>query len=193
MRLFLAIELPEDVRAHVVRVREQIRQHVKASYTPDQHLHITLKFLGAVDDRQTSALCESLRLIRLDVGEGTRIEAERVECFPERGPVRIVAVGFGGAVDALGALHRSIEQRCQHLGFERETRQYRPHVTIARARPTLPAAIRTQCAERTAGSFPGPAFVVRQLALVQSTLQPRGAKYEAISRFRFDRPNSASD
>src|SRR5689334_22448235 len=132
MRLFIAIELPHEVRQHVARVRDDLKSQISnASFTRDDNLHITLKFLGEVDEKRTESLIESLQ--NITVGGAIRIKAEQIECFPNRGPVRIIAAGFGGSVETLAGLHRSIEQRCQHLGFERETRQYRPHVTLARA------------------------------------------------------------
>jgi 2'-5' RNA ligase len=88
-------------------------------------------------------------------------------------------------VEALVAVHAAIEQRCRFLGFERETRAYRPHVTLARARPTLAAAVRPQLPKATPTLWPGPAFMASEFVLVQSTLKPPGAEYTTIARFPF--------
>jgi len=185
VRLFIAIELPDDVREHLVQLRDRLKAQIAGAwYTRDQNLHVTLKFLGEVDERRSSELIESLSKVR--IGGAIQASADKIECFPDRGPLRIVAAGFGGDLDAFAALHRAIEQRCQHLGFERETRKYRPHVTLARARPTLPSSVRKIAAETAASMLPGPAFAVQEFALVQSRLKPQGAEYQTIQRFKFD-------
>src|SRR4051812_42197538 len=116
MRLFIGIDLPDDVCQHLVRLRDDLKTQLpNASFTRDQNLHITLKFLGEVEEKRTEQLIESLE--KVTAGGAIQLHADKMECFPDRGPVRIVAAGFGGSVDALAAVHRSIEQRCQHLGF----------------------------------------------------------------------------
>src|SRR3954447_3856650 len=122
MRLFIAIELPQDVREPLVRLRDALKSQIRgASFTRDENPHITLKFLGEVDEKRTAQLIESLEKVKL--AGPIQTFAEKIECFPDRGPVRIIAAGLGGAVEPLAALHRAIEQRCQHMGFERETRK----------------------------------------------------------------------
>ena len=64
--------------------------------------------------------------------------ADRLDCLPPRGPVRVIAAGVGGDLPALGAIHAAIEEACHPLGFRREQRSFRPHVTLARAKPFGP-------------------------------------------------------
>ncbi|WP_428937331.1 RNA 2',3'-cyclic phosphodiesterase [Fontivita pretiosa] len=183
MRLFIAIELPPEVRQHLLRVGQSLKSQIgKASFTREQNLHITLKFLGEVEDRRVAKLTESLSLVR--AGGTIEIFARKIECFPERGPVRIVAAGFGGDLEAIGGLHRAIEQRCQHLGFERETRAYRPHVTLARARPTLPPEARQHAEALTSALFPGPRLQVARFVLMESHLHPEGSRYVPLAHFQ---------
>jgi 2'-5' RNA ligase len=181
MRLFIAIELPDAVREHAAKLIDALRPAMgKASFTRVENLHITLKFLGETDERKLEELNESLKLIRIPRLIGAL--CDKIECFPNRGPVRIVAAGFGGELAAMKSLHQSIEQRCQHLGYERETRAYRPHVTIARARPILPASIRADASEKAFTLLPGPEFHVGEIAVVRSHLDSTGSRYEVLAR-----------
>jgi 2'-5' RNA ligase len=181
MRLFIAIELPDAVREHVAKLIDALRPAIgKASFTRVENLHITLKFLGETDERKLDELNESLKLIRIPRPIPTL--CDKIECFPNRGPVRIVAAGFGGELAAMKSLHQSIEQRCHHLGFERETRAYRPHVTIARARPILNGSIRSHVAQQLMSLLPGPSFEIAEIAVVRSHLQASGSRYEIIAR-----------
>jgi 2'-5' RNA ligase len=182
MRLFVAIELPDATCEHLARVQETLRPDAgKASMTRRAQLHLTLKFLGEVDGKRAEALKESLAKV---AGRGAiELFAESVQCFPPRGPVRIVAANLAGQVPALAGVHDAVEQRCRFLGFDRETRAYHPHVTLARARPTLPAPFRERAVEATRDLWPGPTFDVSEIVLVQSTLKPTGSEYVTIARF----------
>jgi 2'-5' RNA ligase len=181
MRLFLSIELPEDVRAHLIQVRRRLEEHLpKIAYTKAENLHLTLKFLGEVEPKRVDAIVESLSKI-----SPPRIElfAEKLDCFPNRGPIRIVTAAMNGTLAPLRALVESIEQRCKFLGFAKEQRAYRPHVTIARARPVLSAKFRQVANEATADLWPGPKFAPTEFVLMESHLSPEGSKYKALARF----------
>jgi RNA 2',3'-cyclic 3'-phosphodiesterase len=187
MRLFIGIELPHDVHQHLTRVRDILKTRIaRASFTRDENLHITLKFLGEVDSRGADNLIESLEHIR--AGGAINVFADKIECFPQRGPVRIIAAGFGGDIAGISSLHRAIEQRCQKLGFDRETREYRPHVTLARARPTLAVQVRRDAEDSCAACYPGPALGIERFALFESKLSSAGAQYTVIKCFTVD-PN----
>ncbi len=182
MRLFIAIELSDDARRHLVDLQAALQPHLqKASPTKPENLHLTLKFLGEVDEKRADALRESLE--KVTSSGPIELVAERVECFPNRGQVRIVAAGLGGQVAALGAVHEAIEQRCKFLGFDREGRQYKPHVTIGRAKMMLPARVRTDAEEAAAGLLPGPTFTAGEFVVVRSFLKPTGSEYVTIGRF----------
>jgi 2'-5' RNA ligase len=183
MRLFFAIELPDTVRAQLARLRDQLKSKIdKASFTRDENLHITLKFLGEMDERKVDELTESIAKIR---SAPIELRAEAIECFPQRGAVRIVAAGFGGDLPTLNAMHRTVEQRCQHLGVSPEQRPYRPHVTLARARSTLPGSTRALANKITTGLLPADGFSVDRFVLMQSRLTPSGSHYSVLKTFLF--------
>jgi 2'-5' RNA ligase len=188
MRLFVAIELPDDVRTHLVEARKRLEAGLpKISYTKSDNLHITLKFLGDVDPKRVAAITESLAMIK-----PSRIElhAVGIECFPNRGPVKIVTTALDGTIPPLRALVDGIEQRCKFLGFEKEQRGYRPHVTIARARPVLSAKFRQLATDATLGLWPGPSFMPSEFVLMDSQLSPQGSKYSPLERFAINLANS---
>ena len=76
-----------------------------------------------------------------------------------------------------------IEQRCKFLGFEREQRAYKPHVTIARARPVLSAKFRQTAEEVTRDVFPSPSFAPGAFVLMNSKLSPKGSVYTPVEQF----------
>jgi 2'-5' RNA ligase len=181
MRLFLAIELSQEVRSHLVQVRQRLEGALpKISYTRVDNLHLTLKFLGDAEPKQADEITRSLELIKPSPIE---LAAARLECFPNRGPIRIVTAALEGTLPALRALVEGIEQRCRFLGFEREQRAYRPHVTIGRARPVLSAKFRQTADEAAADLWPGPTFAPASFVLMNSQLTPQGSIYTPVAHF----------
>jgi RNA 2',3'-cyclic 3'-phosphodiesterase len=181
VRLFLAIELPQDVKDHLASVQAALGPHIgSASTTRDAAMHLTLKFLGESDPSKLDAIQESLAAVASGAVE---LSAAHAECFPDRGAVRIIAAGFGGDVKRLKAVHNAVEQRCLYLGFRREDRPYRAHVTLVRARPVLPPATRRAVSDLTAAQWPGPTFTAGAFALFQSRLTPQGSQYTKLHEF----------
>ncbi|HEX8524282.1 MAG TPA: RNA 2',3'-cyclic phosphodiesterase [Tepidisphaeraceae bacterium] len=181
MRMFLAIELPEDVREHLVRVQEAVAPALDGiAMTRPENLHVTVKFLGEVDEAKSGELCDSIAKV---TSAAIDLEAVGVECFPPRGTIRIVAAQMAGDVQALAGVHAAIEQRCKFLGFEKENRKYRPHVTLGRARKPLAPNTRKTVEEASAKLWPGPRFHLKDVVLMQSKLKPAGAEYLVVARF----------
>jgi 2'-5' RNA ligase len=185
MRAFLAIELPDAVREHLVGVQSSIADAApKAALVAAANLHLTVKFLGEIDEKTLDALNESLDKIHR-VG-AVMLQVQELECFPLRGPIRIIGAGVGGNLTPLLALHKAIEQRCQYLGFAAEARGFRPHITLARAKSGLPPAVRQALAAACQASWPGPTFTVKSFTLMQSILRQEGAEYRPLRRFAID-------
>jgi 2'-5' RNA ligase len=181
MRLFLAIELPESTRAHLERIQRQLAGPFRGlSMTRPQNLHLTLKFLGEVEDQAVLPLTHALAGIR---SRAVELRPTSAELFPPRGPVRIVAVGLQDPTSTLGALHGAIESALQPLGYPSEGRPFRPHVTLARSRSGLPPAQRGPIAKLIEEHLPLDSFLVEEFVLVQSTLLPEGPQYTIAAHF----------
>ena len=181
MRLFLAIELPDDVRSHLVVARQRLEAGLpKISYTKPQNLHLTLKFLGETDAKKLAAINESLAMIK---SRPMALHACGIDCFPAKGPIRIVTAAMEGTTGPLRALVESIEQRCRFLGYDREQRAYKPHVTLGRARPVLSVKFRQLASDATVDLWPGPPFAIREFVLMDSQLGADGSVYSVVTRF----------
>jgi 2'-5' RNA ligase len=193
MRLFTAIELPEDVRAHLAKLVGYWREHlndalyVKLGYdappvkwVDDENLHITLKFLGEVPDADFPSVRKLLAEVALP--EPMRIRVNQVDCLPNRGPVRIIAAGLDGDVQSLAQLHKLIERACADFGIAEERREFHPHITLGRLRIPLPNDARKLLGDIAARHLPGPAFEASGFALIQSVLLPQGPQYRCVAR-----------
>src|ERR1043165_767414 len=130
MRVFLAIELPEKSRRHLDRLCQHLRRpHDLAqsvSWVKRDNWHITLKFLGEVEDACIPEITPALAAVQV---HPMNLFADRMQYFPKRGPVRVVSVGIGGDAGLLNHLPKHIEDALQPLGFPREDRPYTAHIT----------------------------------------------------------------
>lgn len=194
MRLFTAIELPEPVRQHLLGLITHLEaawvsagyaDQIERSwlrYTRPENLHVTLKFLGEVEETRVPDVCRVLA--EVESGPANPLVVDRPELLPpRRGPVRIVAVGLGGDVGAVNRLYRSVDDRCADLGFARERRDYRAHITLARARTVVPKEFRDRFAEELNRRLPGPNFAADTFVLMESHLKPTGPEYRRVAAF----------
>lgn len=172
MRLFVAVELHAEVNAQLARALESLRACRGYRWVKPTQLHVTCKFLGEVDDARVDALRAALRAIAVPP---LQLGVRGLGQFPPRGRPRVVWAGLCGDVAALVALAGEVEAACAPLGFAREARPFRPHVTLARvsddARPTpLP--------EVALDAAPAP---IDGLHLIHSTLTPQGSVYRRVA------------
>lgn len=191
MRLFLAIELPDPVRQHLSELiaRYSIRDVVTVAWGDDfgvsstrpENLHLTLKFLGEVDESAVTELTDALN--QVDVGAPMRLRAAFMDLLPPRGPIRVIAAGLDGDIHLLARLHRSVEDCCAGLGYPTERRDYRPHVTLARAKRPIPKPLRQDLLDALQPKLPGPEFRTESFSLFQSRLGGGPPQYIRLARF----------
>jgi 2'-5' RNA ligase len=180
MRAFIAIDLPENIRAAVRSTQASFRSaSPDARWTQPEGIHLTLKFLGEVSDRKVREVCDSLK--RLGKFEAFAIGLRGFGFFPDARHPRVFWVGVE-ALAGLSRLAEQIEEAMRANGFAREERAFRPHLTLARFRvpqpqPTLQALLAQQ-GEQKLGNFE-----VSEFFLFESKLSPQGAEYRKVERF----------
>ncbi|MBV9210100.1 MAG: RNA 2',3'-cyclic phosphodiesterase [Acidobacteria bacterium] len=181
-RVFCAVELPAEVRArvasHIAALRESFPKS-RASWARAEALHITLKFLGEIALPRLEALSEAAEEAVSGV-EAFELAIEETGSFPPRGNARVLWLGVKDASGLLSTLQQRLDEACARAGFERETRGFHPHLTVARLR--APAETRELAALHREMKFERAAFVVKDLVVMRSELGAGGSRYTAISR-----------
>ena len=130
MRLFIATDLPRPVIASVLDVRKRLSgDYMSVRWVRDESLHVTLKFLGPVPESRVGAIEESLAAIRKPP---FRVEVTGVGFFPNPRAPRVFWAGV--VSDELAELAGVVDDRMAELGFSAESREFRPHLTLARSR-----------------------------------------------------------
>jgi 2'-5' RNA ligase len=183
-RLFFAIELPAEVRHKVGEHIEKLRAaspDARASWTREQNLHLTMKFLGDVpvgDVARISAAAEHA------VGCVQPFELIVGGCgaFPPRGAARVLWIGTHGTSRSLEKLHDVLEDECAKAGFPRDQRAFHPHLTIARLRQPQGAQALAKLHQDI--GFDSLTVRVEELCVIRSELSSAGSRYTIRSRHR---------
>lgn len=184
MRSFIAVELPNETRQELQGMAMQLRgAGIRASWVRPESMHLTLRFLGEIDEDQASAAGEWLaRECR-----GTSPFACAVEgagAFPNLHQPAVIWAGVGPLDGGLAEIQAIAERAAAHIGLTPEKRPFRPHLTLGRVRrPDEVGDLKRALAPLT--EFRGTPFTVTGVALFSSTLTPNGAVYERIRECRF--------
>jgi len=186
MRLFFAVDAGDAIRDRVTRIIEDssIRLAPWRWIRPENY-HFTLKFLGDVDPGTLASLQEAAGLaaararpFRLTMGD--------IGGFPDLDRPRVVFFGIEGGFGELRELAGLLEEECGKLGFERERRRFRAHLTLARL--SRPAPEEALAALRSFPHLGRSAILdVDRFVLMSSRLTRSGAVYETVSSHELGR------
>jgi len=167
-RLFVAIDLPEDIREQLSTLGCGLPGARWVS--PDQ-MHLTLRFIGDVDGRYFTLVREALSGLH---GEKFSLRLKDIGFFPPRGNPRVVWVGIEKN-EQLVQLRSRIESALVRTGLEPEGRKFSPHITLARLKNTPVSRIGAYLAHNSL--FATASFPVQQFLLYSSVLNSKGAKH----------------
>lgn len=132
VRAFLALTLPDMQRGLLAsHVEECARRAPAYRWVPPANLHLTLRFLGSLDGPRLELLRNGLRAVRRPRFE---LGLDGRGAFGGRAAPRVVWLGVGAGREACKVLAQALEKVCRDAGLEPETRPFRAHVTLARAR-----------------------------------------------------------
>lgn len=165
-RLFVAVDLPEQVKESISAVCTGLPG---AKWVDVNQLHLTLRFIGEVENGQFNAIRESLSGIEESC---FRLTLQGVGCFPSRKAPRVLWVGIDRNETLIRLAHK-IEQCLVANGLEPEQRSFSPHITIARLKDISPHKAADYLDKNSL--FKTESFPVEEFYLYSSTLTPKGA------------------
>ncbi|MGQ4877854.1 RNA 2',3'-cyclic phosphodiesterase [Billgrantia sp. LNSP4103-1] len=166
MRLFLALVPPAELRQRLGELADIAHAHCGGRRMPDETLHVTLAFLGEVEEAKAADLIEWVQGLAIAPGEW---RLDRWGSFRRPG---IVWVGGHQHDPALERLHRRVWASLEPLGFGARPARYTPHVTLLRRAVTL----RLEGLPSVDQTWP-----YNRLELIQSILDERGARYRTLA------------
>jgi RNA 2',3'-cyclic 3'-phosphodiesterase len=183
MRVFIALNLERAVRTQLHRALEPLHQRGwPVRWAAPAALHLTLRFLGDVEGADIERIESALRAIAAKHGP-QQLELGGFGAFPSLRRATVLWVGV--AAPSLMALQRDVDLAVSRLGYGREDKPFRPHITVAR----LQGGGRPIDVERATAEFDyANTVTVATMDLMRSHLKPDGAQYEALLRLGLGTP-----
>jgi 2'-5' RNA ligase len=182
LRTFVGVDITPVIRERAVALQQNLsKTGAQVKWVEPENLHVTLLFLGEVEDREVPNVCRA-------ISEETQkhssfpMTVETVGCFPNPRRPRILWIGVGQGAQELCSLHDALEAPLLNLGcYRREERKYTPHITIGRVRGDRPANDLSVALAKQA-SWHGGQSDVREILVLSSELTPQGPVYTIMSR-----------
>ncbi len=178
MRLFIALPLPRDVEEALGKLIFVLKQKAgRIKWVAPKNIHLTVKFLGEVSEDKLENIKSA---VGLTAGKYSIVEStiDRVGAFPDLTRPRVIWAGMNGGTETLDRLVGEIEDEMARLGFVREEKRFKPHITLGRVKESsglsdLTAFMKNYHMSPTS-------LRLDTLVLFKSTLTPRGPLYDRL-------------
>jgi len=178
MRLFYCVELDQNAREALGRLIEELRRRLpQGKWVPPGNLHLTVRFLGEVEEEQLPGLLELGQRVAAE-SEPSSLILKVISAFPSPRRARVLWVGPLDGDQGFLDLCRRVEAGVRALGFPPETKEPRAHVTLVRFR--RPQDLSPYLGDIQLEALDVP---VQVLTLMRSELRPEGARYTPIERW----------
>ncbi len=179
MRAFIAIDVSDEVRENLLRAQERFGKSAKIKFVERENFHVTLKFLGEIDE----ATAEEVKKALAEIARKHRKHKVRVKgigVFPSPSYVRVIWAGIEND-EGIRAIANDVEREMRRLGFKKD-KDFVAHITIGRVK-FVRDKIELARALRDLANEDFGEFEVEAIELKKSTLTPKGPIYETVARF----------
>lgn len=178
MRVFVGVDLSSEARAALATCLSGVEVPGKPS--PPSNWHITLRYIGAMDDVSVDRLLAGLD--EAELGESFTVRTTALGAFPKPARATVLWVGLGQGSERLADLAETVDEVVDGIGSGREDRPFVGHITLARIRP--PVDVQRLVANTDVPSIPIP---VGEVTVFESVRVVGGVEYVPIERFPLDR------
>lgn len=187
MRLFTAIDLPNDLLLRLERLTSALRSEALINWSPLDNLHITTKFIGPWVDSRLDEL--DAALLSMAPRQPFEIELKDLGWFPNSRSPRTFWIGVHS--EALHQLARETEHKLETLGIPKESREFSPHLTLARIKTPVPLRrLHAKVGEMQPASLGH--FLASRFALYRSDPGSNASIYRKLREYHFESALAAS-
>ncbi len=182
-RIFAAIDISDEARRRVFRFVELLRGQfpdVRVGWVKPEKIHLTLKFLGEIDESQLEKFSEAIEKTSQNISK-FKIQIGKTGVFPSAQNARILWLGLKDETGNLRKLNEILESECERKGVKKEIRSFKAHLTIGRLKEKSSALVEKHLSEE----FEPIEFESSEIVIYQSELLPQGSIYKIISKYKF--------
>ncbi len=184
IRTFLAVDIPKEITDSMEKIQYRLRNSLKEGmirWTKPGSVHLTLKFFGSISERDIEHIIGLLK-DSVKSFKPLMLTAEKVGVFPNARQPRVLWLGITGGDNSLMTLQKQIDDDLHGIGFPREERPFRPHLTLGRTKAHRGieglSVVLEEFKDYRAGALP-----VAGLTLYRSDLRPEGPVYTRLGYF----------
>jgi 2'-5' RNA ligase len=183
LRCFIAIEIPSEVKKEIAEVADILKKYdADIKWVAVENLHVTLKFLGSTPEKSLPEIRESL-LKAVSLFRPFYIKINGTGVFPNRKFPRVIWVGVENG-ETLPKLASDIDTSVSLLGYKKEEREFKPHLTLGRVR-SRKGTVSVVNELDNFGDKEFGYFIVDRIRLMRSELKPKGPEYSCLYEMLF--------
>ncbi len=185
MRCFIAADINDQLREQIEKIQNEFKRRLKnqggIKWVKPAIIHLTLKFLGETDENRLDEFFEALEIV-CNGYKGFELEFTKLGSFGR--PPKVIWLGLEKPADELQKLAADIENSFENLGFEKEDRNFSPHLTLARIKDGKPDRDLYKIIE-SFGRIDLPKVLVNSVGFYKSQLTSDGPVYTLLKEIKF--------
>lgn len=190
IRSFIAFDVGEEIRATLRDIQNQLRRsNADVRWEPDDHFHVTIKFLGDVDEFILPKVIATIESTLSDIPP-FNVSFESLGGFPNWRTPRVIWIGCENADGSLRRIKNILDRKLESFGFETEQREFHPHVTLGRIKSADGVQHLTPMLEKL--TFEPRQRTIDGIIVMKSVLQPSGAEYTSLKLVRLRAQSQSS-
>ena len=181
-RLFVALNIPDEIKKKIVELRRDLvnqipgNQYEKLRWEPEEKLHLTLKFIGEVEDSIVNKIVDAVDFIK--EYEKLNSELTKFGFFYKKKAPKILWIGL--KIDSsVYKLTEELNKKMQKFFIPIENREFSAHLTLLRIKNNLD---KNFIASFEQFVIPETKFIAEDISLIKSELLPEGSKYTEIKK-----------
>ncbi len=180
IRAFVGFFTTKRIYEHVERLEEEFKGIIKGKWVDIQNLHMTLQFLGNIDEDKAVEIIKNMQSITERFGP-FNIKYQSLGAFPSPEKARILWIGVSEGTQKLRAMAKEIQRSNKRSGINPDSKPFHPHVTICRIKEADGKKVARLIRKYRNYNFGED--TVTKIALIKSTLTPVSPVYTVIEEF----------
>ncbi|MFH0877157.1 MAG: RNA 2',3'-cyclic phosphodiesterase [Candidatus Omnitrophota bacterium] len=185
IRLFIAVELPPAANTHLTEIQKTLKTSgADAKWVEPQNIHFTLKFLGPTPSEKFERIKSTLAQL-FGSHKQFALCLESIGGFPSLDSPRVIWAGLNDANGQLRSMALVLDQALAGMGFEKETREFQAHATLARLRSGRNKIALIEKIKQLNQDLKPLEFSIDNITLFESKLSPHGPTYSILHQVKF--------